>query len=233
MLHRLFVTVLVTGTLAGLLLTAVQYLHVLPIIFVAESYENSALPNTVIAHKHADHQHATETWKPNEGVERSFYTALSNIFAGIGFALILAGVIFFSGRSGWRNGLLWGFGGFIVFFVAPSLGLHPEIPGTNAADLIDRQLWWITTVVTTAIGLGLVIFNHSTLYKGIGVLLIVIPHLVGAPLPEQLGALGPPSLASSFILATTISNCIFWLVLGGLNGYSLRNQASAGRTNSL
>jgi cobalt transporter subunit CbtA len=224
MFRRIFITALVTGTLAGLLLTAVQRLQVIPIIFEAETYEDSAPSSAVDSTHDTGHQHAADSWKPKAGIERTFYTTLSNIFGGIGFALVLAGAIFLSGRNGWRYGLLWGFAGYLVFFVAPSLGLHPEIPGTQSANVIDRQLWWIATVAATASGMALVIFNRSSLYKGIGVLLIVIPHLIGAPLTEQPGSVAPSSLAISFILATAISNGFYWLVLGGISGYFLRNQ---------
>src|SRR3546814_13405119 len=42
-------------------------------------------------------------------------------------------------QTGWRQGLLCGLVGFAVFTLAPGLGLRPEIPGTEAAPLADRD----------------------------------------------------------------------------------------------
>ncbi len=47
-------------------------------------------------------------------------------------------------------GLLWGLAGFVVFVLAPNFGLPPELPGMQAGDLMQRQIWWLATVVLTA-----------------------------------------------------------------------------------
>jgi predicted cobalt transporter CbtA len=61
---------------------------------------------------------------------------LANVSMAVGFALMLVAAFALSGRRiTWRSGLLWGLAGYGVFFVAPSLGLPPEVPGTLAAPL--------------------------------------------------------------------------------------------------
>ena len=80
----------------------------------------------------------------------------ANILTAIGFALLLTGVYAIRGRQvTWREGLLWGFAGFVVFTAAPGLGLPPELPGMPVAELTARQTWWIAAAAATAGGLWL------------------------------------------------------------------------------
>jgi len=130
------------------------------------------------------------------------------------------------GIGSWRNGLLWGLAGYAIFFVAPSLGLPPEVPGTETANLNDRQLWWLMTVFDTAAGLWLLVFSKTNLNKLFGAVLLISPHIIGAPQPGAPGSAAPAELANTFIAATAFANAIFWLALGGLMGlFSKKNQA--------
>ncbi|WP_408609757.1 CbtA family protein [Herbaspirillum autotrophicum] len=227
---RIAAAVLVSGVLAGALLTAVQQVQVSKIILQAEVYEEAAQAATAAAgHDHStetsairshEHDHEADAWEPANGVERTGYTVLANISMAIGFALFLAAAICVSGRQvGWRSGLLWGAAGYLVFFVAPSLGLPPEVPGTQAAPLHDRQLWWLLAAGSTALGLGIFVYARHRLLKLLGLVLLLVPHLVGAPQPEVHASAAPESLALAFIQATAIANAVFWLALGGLTGF--------------
>lgn len=238
-LRRIASVVLLAGALAGLLLTAVQQLQVSRIILQAEVYEEAAAakaheqahaaasapasagaPVAAEAHEHEhEHEHGDE-WEPANGFERTAYTVLANVSMAIGFGLFLAAAIVASGRKvTWRSGLLWGAAGYLVFFVAPSLGLPPEVPGTVAAPLHARQLWWIMTAGLTAAGLGLGVYARHWTLKLLGLVLLVVPHLVGAPHPAVPGGAAPEELAQAFIHATALANGVFWLALGGLTGY--------------
>lgn len=232
-LRRIASVVLLAGALAGLLLTVVQQLQVSRIILQAEVYEEAAAakaheqahaaaaagaPAAAEAHEH-EHEHGDE-WEPANGFERTAYTVLANVSMAIGFGLFLAAAIVVSGRKvSWRSGLLWGVAGYLVFFVAPSLGLPPEVPGTVAAPLHARQLWWIMTAGLTAGGLGLGVYARHWAFKLLGLVLLVVPHLVGAPHPAVPGGAAPEELAQAFIHATALANGVFWLALGGLTGY--------------
>ena len=128
----------------------------------------------------------TESWAPADGFERFAYTAGANVVTAIGFALILVAVSeAFGGIASWRQGLFWGFAGFAVFTLAPGLGLPPELPAMPTADLAARQVWWIGTVLATAAGLALIAFRSSIPLALLGVVLIVVPHIIGAPQPES------------------------------------------------
>ncbi|MET0264870.1 MAG: CbtA family protein [Duganella sp.] len=241
-------TAAAAGIIAGLLLTGVQHLQVIPIISQAEVYESSqeAQP-VVVAHEHATqagaehghdhenaHAHASEEahshggWEPEDGLERTLYTVLADVSMAVGYALLLAALICLRGNGNgnainWPSGLLWGAAGYAVFFIAPSLGLPPELPGTAAAPVAARQGWWLCTALSTAVALGMLVFGRKSgrrLWLTVGaVALLCVPHLVGAPQPLVHASAAPAELASSFIVATALANAVFWLALGGLTGY--------------
>src|SRR5690606_36264345 len=216
----------IAGLFAGIVMTGLQSFFTVPLILEAETYESAApvhdhggehAHDGVAAH---DHHHGEDAWAPADGAERTFYTGLANIVTGIGFGLLLVAVSEIAGGiGGWRQGLVWGFAGFSVFTLAPGLGLPPELPGMPAADLTARQVWWIGTVVATAAGLALIAFRSSLPFALIGVALIVVPHVIGAPQPESHDSPVPADLHHAFVVAVTITNLIFWVVLGALSGY--------------
>lgn len=232
----------ISGLLAGVVLAALQTYATVPLILKAETYENAGG-----GHEHAAAGTATtapaaeatapaaqaaapaeeEAWAPADGAERFAYSALANIISGIAFALILVAVSEFAGGiTSWRQGVFWGFAGFAVFTLAPGLGLPPELPAMPAADLGDRQIWWTLTVVATAAGLALIAFKQSLPLAILGVALIVAPHIVGAPQPESHESPIPADLHHSFVVAVTITNLVFWVVLGAVAGY-VRNRFMA------
>ncbi len=152
-------------------------------------------------------------------IERLFLTTLANVLTATGFALILVACFALAGRPvGGREGLLWGIGGFATVSLAPALGLPPEVPGAMAAELGARQGWWILCVVATAAGLWLLVFRNSARWALPGVLLIVAPHLVGAPQPPEIGGAAPPELAAYFVAASLVTAAVFWAGLGWLSG---------------
>ena len=160
-----------------------------------------------------DHHHG-EAWAPEDGIERIVWTAVSNVATAIGFALLLGAVFAWRGGTTWRQGLVWGGAGFVVFFANPAIGLHPEIPGAFAAELPGRQLWWLFAVVCSGAGAGLLLLARKAAVKGAGAVLLAVPHLAGAPHPDVMGGLAPQALADQFVIATAITNGVFWLILG-------------------
>lgn len=223
---RIVSAAVAAGLLAGLALTAVQMVAVTPIILKAEVFEDAAAPAAPAvpapAHAHADadahgHHHEHAGWKPENGVERTLFTVLADITMGVACALLLCAALTLRGsRPSWRQGLLWGVAGYLAVFVAPSLGLPPELPGTSAAPLGERQLWWAMAAVATAGGMGLIAFGRSWLWALAGVLLLAAPQLVNAPQPLVHTSAAPEDLAHAFRLASAFTNAVFWLVLGSL-----------------
>lgn len=231
MIKRIAQTAGFAGLLAAIVLTLLQSLWVTPLILQAETYENAA-PAVEVAtgHKHADaavahdhehdhehgagHSHDGQAWAPEDGWQRVLSTGLSNLVVAVGFALMLAGLFTLRAPGRAWQGLLWGLGGFATFSLAPSAGLPPELPGTAAADLLLRQYWWIGTAAATAVGLGLLVFGRHVALRIGGVLLLALPHLIGAPQPAVHESLAPAALADEFVLASLLTNALFWSALG-------------------
>ena len=210
------------GAIAGLLFTVAQAIQVSPIILQAEAYEGAPVVSGSHDANGIRQDVESADWKPANGFERTMISAAVNVNLGIAYALLLAAGLALQRKfSGWRTGLLWGLAGYTVFFVAPSIGLPPAIPGIEAAPLASRQLWWLVTVISTASGLALLVFACAWQIKLAGAVLLGVPHLVGAPQAE-INANGTPALADlayGFVYATAIANAVFWLSLGAFTGW--------------
>lgn len=228
-------TAALAGLLAGIVMTAMQAYATVPLILQAEVFENAGA-EAAPAHGHgasvdapfagADaaapgsaHSHAAaaeeESWEPSDGIERYSFTILANIVTAMGWALLLvAASEVFGGIADWRHGLMWGLAGFVVFTLAPGLGLPPELPAMPAADLTQRQIWWVCTAVATAAGLVLIFLRGSPLPVVLGIGLLVAPHLLGAPQPVGHETPIPENLHHRFVVAVTVTNLLFWAVLG-------------------
>jgi cobalt transporter subunit CbtA len=228
----------ISGFVVGVIVTVLQQFGTVPLILKAEVFEKAAeahqtadarqiseshqtSPAAAAGHDHAGHEHAAEAWEPKDGLERNAYTAAANVLTAIGFALLLAG--FFAVQSGttgesvsWHQGLMWGLAGFAVFTMAPGLGLPPELPGVPAAPLLSRQIWWVIAALATAAGLGLIFFRRSAPAAVAGLLLIMLPHVIGAPELEHVETNVPSSLSHQFVVAVTLTSLVFWAMLGGL-----------------
>ena len=212
------------GAIAGLAMGGLHLLVHVSLIEQAEVYEaaaaTAAAPAVIPTGMAPVHVHAPETRM------RAMLTLIADMLAGIGFALLLcAGLALRGGMPTAGRGLGWGLGGFCAFAVAPALGLPPELPGAGAADLIERQVWWLATVGATAGGLALVVFGHG-LYRAVaGVVLIAAPHLFGAPRPPPHVSLVPDSLTRSFVAASLGTNLLFWALLGVACAFAMRHLA--------
>jgi cobalt transporter subunit CbtA len=223
------------GLLSGLLLTGLQQFQVVPLLLRAEAYEDAAskarapLPAEAQrpaagAHAHgadeAAHSHEDAGWKPEDGAERTTYTVLANITTAVAFGLLLSAAMFLRGAApGWRSALLWGAAGYAVFFLAPSLGLPPEVPGTSAAPVGERQAWWLLTAAATGCALALLVLARRWPLKLAGAAILLLPHLAGAPQPLVHASAAPVELARSFIYATAFANAVFWLALAALTAF--------------
>jgi cobalt transporter subunit CbtA len=216
----------VVGLLVGAVITVVQHFGAVPLILKAEVYERSAKAageHIVAAGQHTVHDHDGAAWEPADGLERNFFTAVADILTAIGFSMLLAGFYALQSRPiTWREGVLWGLAGFAVFTLAPGLGLPPELPGTPAAPLTARQLWWIATALATATGLGLFVFRRSVVAAALGFCLIVAPHLVGAPHLAEVHTNVPELLSQQFATAVVLTSFLFWVLLGSLTGVAYR-----------
>jgi cobalt transporter subunit CbtA len=225
-----FASVLI-GLIVGAAVSVVQFLGTSQLILKAEVYEKAGEQGAGVATAGHDHDHGTAAhaheeggWEPADGFERNAFTLAANILTAIGYALVLTGVMAIRGKPvGWHEGLLWGLAGFACVMLAPMLGLPPELPGTPAAPLADRQLWWIGTASATAAGLALLAFVRAPWAPFAAIALIAAPHLIGAPPPpEGQHALAPELLQHEFVATVVLTSLIFWLLLGALSGPVMR-----------
>jgi cobalt transporter subunit CbtA len=162
-------------------------------------------------------------------LERTAFTLAANLVMGLGYGLLLMGVyLLWRQPSGLGSGVFFGVAGFVVFFASPSLGLPPELPGTVAAPVAERQLWWAMTALLTGGGFMLLFSSSfSWLKAGAGIALLLAPHFIPAPEPEVHSALAPESLQRRFQIATTFANAAFWLLLGAASSYAFRKLMSS------
>lgn len=254
MIRRLFLSAIAAGVLAGVIIAAIHQVTTVPIILHAETYEdatktaysgasgaivsagfrysNPALTGRFgpVLVRGGDAANASEeAWAPEDGWERVLYTAMTTILTGVGFALLLVvGMMLRGGPVDARRGVLWGAGGFVAFTLAPTLGLPPEIPGAAAADLLARQIWWVSAAVTAIAGLWMLVFIEGAAWKIAGIALLVAPHVAGAPHPHELSIGGAPAELAAHFAATSIGvAAIFWTLLGGFAGHFFGRSAPA------
>jgi cobalt transporter subunit CbtA len=205
------------GLIVGALISVVQFFGTVPLIQKSEVYEKAAADAQHKASHSGDgeaHHHDAE-WEPEEGFQRNALTVVANILTAIGFSLLLTGIYALRQRPvRWREGLIWGLAGFVVFVAAPGLGLPPELPGLPVADLTSRQIWWITTAVLTASALYLLVLRSEPWAAVLGLLLIIIPHLAGAPVAPESHTEVPASLSHQFAVTVVLTGLLFWSLLG-------------------
>ena len=225
--RRLFFAVLLAGLISGAAMAVLQQWRVVPLIVAAEAYEGVEAP---AAHAHdaatPAHEHSDAEWAPADGLERTFYTAATGIFAALGFAFVLAAAsVLSSFEVTVRNGVLWGLAGFAVFQLAPAFGLPPELPGMPAADVVARQVWWWGTAAATATAIYGMVKFHNIAAIAIGIVLLLAPHIIGAPQPADHASAVPAPLAAAFAANTLVVGLVFWMTLGSLYGYLIERLA--------
>lgn len=222
MLKKLLLAAFAAGLLSGAAVTTLHAVATTPLILHAEEYEHAA----PAAHHHdtaaPPHEHAATA--PAEAEMslpvRAAFTAMADMVTGSGYALLLVAAFLLSGRRvDAREGVLWGLAGYAAFNLAPAVGLPPELPGMQAADLAMRQGWWLLTAAATAAGLWALTLGDDWTRRAGGIALLLLPHAVGAPAPDAIGGAVPPELAAEFTARTLAVNAVFWAVLGLLSGY--------------
>lgn len=216
--RMLFLAALIAGVMAGAATSLVQASKVWPLISAAEVFETAA---------HHDHGAAEPGWSP-EGPLRHALTVLFNIVVGVGFGLILNALAQVASLQSGRaftaaQGVMWGAAGFAAFGLAPALGLPPELPGMASGGLLARQVWWVATSICTLGGIGLLVFVNGP-KRAAGIMLIVLPHLIGAPNAAGHGNVSG-EMGATFAVASLVASAVFWIVLGSVSGWTQQRLA--------
>jgi cobalt transporter subunit CbtA len=224
-----------------LAVSALQFVTTEPLILHAEQFEGGAHdhaaaasavnPLLVLVHT-ASAQEASdaeeEDWGPADGIERTLYTVLANFVVAFAVSLLLLGAMVLKGDPiDARRGLLWGIAGFAAISLLPALGLPPELPGTPAAGIFERQTWWLAAAAASTGGIALLVFGRHWALMVAGVVLILAPHVVGAPEPPSHEVTYPGALAGEFVVASLVVSAALWSLSGLSAGWLYQRFARA------
>lgn len=250
--QRLIWAALAVAVLVGSVQTGVQQLQAVPIILAAEVFEDqkveapepaaaAAAPAAATAHAHGDaapaHSHADEAeeWAPADGIERLSWTWVANVLHAFSMALLVFAVM---GVSVYRGSKLrplvlaaWvAAAGWLTFHFWPSLGLHAEIPGMDAARLGSRQGWWTLAAVSAALACASLAVLRSQLRWVAAAAWLALPFVVGAPhiTADPLAGFSGEAqatlrlLGTQFIWATTWVSLSFWASMAVVSGLAFQ-----------
>ena len=223
MTKNLLSSAVFAGLIAGLIAALLQFVFVIPLLLEGELYESGQRVHFLV-----DGMTQSEKGGPGLGTEwgRHLMTVAFNVVTYTGYGLLLVAAMGFAReRTGLQitvqNGLIWGLCGFIAVQLAPAMGLPPELPGTPAAEVAPRQAWWIGTILATAIGLALIAFGRGVLVHAVALLLILMPHLLGAPHLDTYFGIAPPELSAEFATISLGVAAVGWCLLGYFSAYFL------------
>ena len=218
MFTRLLTSALFAGAAAGLIAALLQFYFVQPVLLHAELYEGGELvhfgvDSTVSAH-------------PDLGGIDPVRDALSAVFSMLiysGYAMVLVVLMALAQRQGAvidaRRGLIWGIAGFVAVHFAPGFSLAPEVPGVAAADVSARQIWWGATVLAAGGALWFIAFGRNWLAWGAAVVLLLAPHVIGAPEPDAFTGPVPTEIGALFAARAYGVGMMAWVMLGSFAGY--------------
>jgi len=225
MFTRILTSALFAGFAAGLIFALLQFVFVQPVLVHAELYETGAKV------------HFGTEGSLSHGPAVSFEmlrNSLSILFAALtftGYGLMLVAAMALADERGVeitpRKGILWGIAGFIAMQFAPGISLSPEVPGSAAADVAIRQMWWFPTVAAAAVAMALLAFGEGWKAWGLAIVLLALPHIIGAPHPEMFEGTTPPELGSLFAGRVFGVNFAAWVFLGLFAAYFWQREAEA------
>lgn len=218
MFAKIFTSALFAGFLAGLMAALLQLVFVQPTLLHAELYESGQLlhfgaTDPVTAHVEG------------EGIDlvRDGLSVLFTTLIYTGYAFIMVAAMAYASDRGARitarTGMLWGVAGFVAVHLAPAFSLPPELPGSAATEVSVRQVWWFGTVAASALAMWLIGFGRGWAAWGAGIVLLLVPHLIGAPHPDAFTGPVPPELAAMFASRALGVGFAAWVLLGMASGY--------------
>ncbi|WP_334194642.1 CbtA family protein [Pararhodobacter sp.] len=240
MFQKMMTGALIAGIGAGLLAAVLHFAFIQNYILLGEQYETGELvhfaapeaaPATAEgadhshaeaaseAHGHGAHEHGDGDVSPFQRNALTVgFTVLLYVAYGIMLTVGFAIAAQFGKRITATEGALWGLAGFAAFQLAPGMGLAPELPGSAAADLAARQVWWWSTVVATGLGIAAMAYGRSVITTLAGAALIAAPHVVGAPLLDGFYGYAPTEVGAIFSSRVLGVGLAVWVALGWLAG---------------
>lgn len=215
MFSRILTSALIAGAAAGLIAALLQLYFVQPVLLHAELFENGTLTHFtpgMMSERVVD--------LPGFDPVRDLLSVAFSMLVYAGFGLVLVALMSMAAGMGTtitaRQGILWGVAGFVAVHMAPGFSLAPEVPGSMAADITLRQIWWFSTVIATAVALWLLAFGRGAASWAGAVVLLLAPHVIGAPQGDILTGPAPTELGSLFATRALGVSFAGWVVLGVL-----------------
>ncbi|QFT91762.1 putative cobalt transporter subunit (CbtA) [Roseovarius sp. THAF9] len=218
MFTRLLTSALFAGAAAGLIVALLQLFFVQPVLLHAELYESGEL-----VHFGTDSTVSATPELPGFDAVRDGLSIIFTMLIYSGYAMILVALMSLAETRGAainaRTGLIWGVAGFVAVHLAPGLTLAPEVPGVAAADVYERQVWWFATVLAAAIAMWLIAFARNWAGWGAAVVLLLAPHVIGAPEPEVFTGPVPTEIGALFASRALGIGLAAWVMLGSFAGF--------------
>lgn len=217
MFQRFLITSLFAGAAAGLIAGILQLIFVQPVLLHAELYESGALEHFGAAAVSAQPE------LPGFDFVRDGLSVVFTMLTYTGYTLVLVAAMGIAEERGaqidGRTGILWGIAGFVTFHFAPGLTLAPEVPGVAAADVATRQIWWWSTVIAAGVAMWLLAFGRNWTMWGVSVILLVAPHIIGAPQPDTFAGPVPTEIGALFAARAFGVGLAAWVLVGSFAGY--------------
>jgi cobalt transporter subunit CbtA len=253
MIQRMLTSALFAGCVAGLFAALLHFAFVQEYILLGEKYESgaithfssgSSIDDMVAIPPSAAHDPAASSDSTNHGSAaahdyglppsdfvRNGLTVLFTVLIYASYAMLLLAGFGLAEAAGYKvaaaEGMLWGLAGFAAFQLAPAMGFAPELPGTIAAELSARQLWWWGTVAATASALALIGYGRKPWALLLAVGLLAAPHVIGAPDIDAFYGSAPPEVAAMFAARVLGVGLVVWACLGWTAGYFWQRSAAS------
>ncbi|WP_300546854.1 CbtA family protein [Roseovarius sp.] len=226
MFSKIVTSALLAGFCTGLIAALLQFMFIQPVLLHAELYETGTL-----VHFGEGATGATPEL-PGFDAMRDGLSLLFSALIYVGYGLVLVACMGLAAERGARidarTGLLWGVAGFVALHFAPAVSLPPEVPGGAYTDITARQIWWWGTAIATALALALIAFGRAPVMIAAAIALLLAPHVIGAPHPENFAGPVPPELASLFATRALGVGFAAWAFLGTLAGYFWTRETAKG-----
>lgn len=218
MYARLFTSALFAGAAAGLIAGLLQLYFVQPVLLHAELYEGGDL-----VHFGAEKAVTAHPVLPGFDAVRDILSLVFTMLIYTGYALIMLALMGVAEDRGamidGRTGIIWGIAGFVAFHFAPGFTLAPEVPGVAAADVTARQIWWFATAGAAGVAMWLIAFGQNWVMWGVAVILLLAPHVIGAPEPDVFTGPVPTEIGALFAARALGVGLAAWVLLGCFAGY--------------
>ena len=218
MFSRILTCGLFAGAVAGLCGALLQLYFVQPVLLHAELYESGSLVHFRAESTVSAHQDLGGIDPVRDGLSIFF-----SVLIYTGYGLILVALMSVAEQRGAeinpRTGLIWGIAGFIAVHLAPGFTLAPEVPGVAAADVQARQIWWFATVASAAAALWLIALSRAKFAWPVTVVLLLAPHVIGAPEPDVFTGPVPTEIGALFAARAFGVGLAAWVLLGWSAGY--------------